>query len=434
MAVAAIVAVVVAVTLVDQVHAQSRPDVASIDLGFAVQLRPLVSESTSTGHQLASLVGGMAGDNRVTLFEQLAAIDQQAAQTASAATGTTPPEPADGAGPACIDALQSRAQALKALQGAVEGLLGGSTGLRPLPAAAVTATLTAVGRQLQGADSRWQACRQALLRAPGRARVAASVWVANPSIWSASGVASLVASLSGSSTLAAAPGLAIDGFATTPPALAATGTQPIYQVAAADSLTVRVVVDNIGNVELRQVHVQVQAQPSGGAKAGPPVQDTVTLQPGTAMALTMSGLRVQPGGSYQLVARAGTRATTGTAAVQAPTDTVALSLAQAGSLTSVVPLANPVTVGARVVYQATVAGSLPGAGQPTGTVAFEDAGTPITGCAAQPLRRGLATCDVTYTSAGYHSITAVYGGTAALAGSTSPAITETVNPAPKRRS
>ncbi len=67
--------------------------------------------------------------------------------------------------------------------------------------------------------------------------------------------------------------------------------------------------------------------------------------------------------------------------------------------------------------------SLPAAGAPTGTVAFQDDGTTISGCGARPLHKGQATCSVTYPAASAHSITAAYSGDARDAGSLSPAIT-----------
>lgn len=429
-----VVAVVVSVTLADQVGSQSRPYDRSVDLGFADQVNPLGTESAGTGLQLAKLLAGVSTDERGVVFEQLGLLDQQATETESLAAATTPPEPVGPAGPACLDALAGRARAMTQIQGAIERLLGGSTGVDAQPAGAATATLTAAGHELVVSDVQWAACRRALRRAPGAARLPASVWVPDPANWSETSMAGLVHAIAGSSTLAAAPALAIEGVATTPPALAATGTQPTYMVAASDALTVRVVVADTGNVALHQVRVQVQAQPTAGAKSGPPVKATVDLDPGAAKAVTLPGLRVQPGGSYQVVAQAAAKSSgssgAGSVSVSAPSDSVAVTLAQAASLASVTPSANPVTVGHRVVYQAQVAGSLPGAGPPTGTVAFDDAGAPINGCAPLHLVRGQATCTVTYSAAGYHSITVVYSGTSSLAGSTSPAITETVNPAP----
>ena len=90
--------------------------------------------------------------------------------------------------------------------------------------------------------------------------------------------------------------------------------------------------------------------------------------------------------------------------------------------TTVASSANPSVQGQTVTYTATVrpAGV-------SGSVAFNDGGTPVTGCAARSLNSsGQATCQVTYATTGSHAITAVYSGDAANAGSTSAVLTQSV--------
>lgn len=72
---------------------------------------------------------------------------------------------------------------------------------------------------------------------------------------------------------------------------------------------------------------------------------------------------------------------------------------------------SPVT-GEQVTYTATVTAVSPGSGSPTGSVEFDDGGTPISGCGSQTLdaSTGKATCQVTYSASGAHTITASYGG------------------------
>ena len=85
--------------------------------------------------------------------------------------------------------------------------------------------------------------------------------------------------------------------------------------------------------------------------------------------------------------------------------------------------------GGSVTYTATVTANVTGASTPSGTVAFMDNGRPISSCPAQRLTTGssTATCAVSYSGGGAHSITAVYGGDASFSGSTSPATTVTVS-------
>jgi hypothetical protein len=83
-----------------------------------------------------------------------------------------------------------------------------------------------------------------------------------------------------------------------------------------------------------------------------------------------------------------------------------------------------------VTYTATVTPSHGGTGKPSGSVRFEDAGTPISSCASQSLAQGpsasSATCTLGYGAAGSHTITATYGGDATFSGSSSSAQAVTV--------
>jgi hypothetical protein len=102
----------------------------------------------------------------------------------------------------------------------------------------------------------------------------------------------------------------------------------------------------------------------------------------------------------------------------------------AATTTSVASSANSSAAGQLVIYTATVT-SAPGAGTPTGTVTFTDGNATISGCGTEPVNpgNGTATCQVTYSSPGTHSITAGYSGDTSFGPSTSAALTQTVNPA-----
>lgn len=80
-------------------------------------------------------------------------------------------------------------------------------------------------------------------------------------------------------------------------------------------------------------------------------------------------------------------------------------------------------IGSTVTYTATIGVVAPAVGTPTGTVAFQDGGANISTCASQALTSSVATCSVTYTAVGTHTITAVYGGDTNFTGSTSSALT-----------
>ena len=93
------------------------------------------------------------------------------------------------------------------------------------------------------------------------------------------------------------------------------------------------------------------------------------------------------------------------------------------SATSLISSTNPSALGQSVTFTATVTPAS-GTGTPTGTVTFEDGATVL-----GTLSGGTATFVTSGLGAGVHLITAVYGGDASFAGSTSPVLTQTVNKA-----
>jgi hypothetical protein len=86
---------------------------------------------------------------------------------------------------------------------------------------------------------------------------------------------------------------------------------------------------------------------------------------------------------------------------------------------------NPSALGQAVTFTATVKPAT-GSGTPTGTVTFNDGATVL---GPGTLSGGTATFTTSGLGAGVHSITAVYGGDAIFAGSTSPVLMQTVNKA-----
>jgi hypothetical protein len=98
-----------------------------------------------------------------------------------------------------------------------------------------------------------------------------------------------------------------------------------------------------------------------------------------------------------------------------------LTVNKANTGASVSSSSDPSTSGHSVTFTATVTGT--GA---TGTVTFKDGETTL---GSSTLSNGTATYTTSTVSVGSHSITAVYGGDANFAGSTSSAVDPTVKPA-----
>src|SRR5207253_1998526 len=95
------------------------------------------------------------------------------------------------------------------------------------------------------------------------------------------------------------------------------------------------------------------------------------------------------------------------------------------SATTLISSLNPSALGQAVTFTATVQPAT-GSGTPTGTVTFND-GAIVLGPGS--LNGGTATFTTSGLGAGVHSITAVYGGDASFASSTSPVLTQTVGKA-----
>ena len=93
--------------------------------------------------------------------------------------------------------------------------------------------------------------------------------------------------------------------------------------------------------------------------------------------------------------------------------------------TTVTSSQNPSTAGQQVTFTAAVAGPSGNTTVPTGTVTFMDGATTLGTGALNG--SGKATFATSALSTGSHSITAVYGGDSNFAGSTSPALTQTVS-------
>jgi len=90
--------------------------------------------------------------------------------------------------------------------------------------------------------------------------------------------------------------------------------------------------------------------------------------------------------------------------------------------TALTSSANPAATAAAVTFTATVTGS-----SPSGTIAFRDGGSSISGCSAVALSSGSATCTSSSLAAGAHSITAVYSGDSGNSTSTSSALAQVIN-------
>lgn len=105
---------------------------------------------------------------------------------------------------------------------------------------------------------------------------------------------------------------------------------------------------------------------------------------------------------------------------------VAQTVNKASTATTLATSVNPANAGQSVTLTASVAAVQPGAGTQVGTVQFLANGTAISGCSAQSLTGGQATCATTFPTPGARTLTAVYSGSNDFNGSTSNAVTQAV--------
>jgi hypothetical protein len=418
---------------VSKIGSSSHSYERTVNNGYSALAAPYAAQSNSVGKQLNSFMDGASGLDRVTFFSQLDSFDSSATTIARQFGQIVPPYPSAGASPDCERAMNYRAQAVSGIRASLEGLLGGSTGTAAGAGdeAAATTALESDGSRLVSADSSWASCRHKLRSSPGSARLASSVWVNDPSLWTSPALAAFASAVVSSSTLAASPGLGISSVVTVPsPSAGPAGT---LVVEPTTGLQLNVVVQDLGNVSATGVSVTATTTPTapvpGGSGSRPShasQRATVDLDAGSSTALSVGGLSVFPGASYVLQVSA---SATG---VSAPPATFSLQIQQAVSTIVVVPSSTVVGVGQKVTYTASVSSSQNGL-TPTGTVVFQADNVTIPSCPAVAIVDSKATCTVSYPATGEVTITALYSGDPSNSGSTSVPITEKVS-APSRPS
>jgi hypothetical protein len=321
--------------------------------------------------------------------------------------------------------MHGRAAGAALLRSALEGVLGGRTGLDSVDEVASAADVMSAGTTLASADASWAACRHGLRRAPGSALLPMSQWVTDPGAFAPVAAGRFVAALARSRSLAAAHHLAILDLVTAPAAVASGGAQVLPPTVV---LTVQVVVANQGNVDEDGVEVGGVAMLEGSPGSPVPVQRTLSIAAGRSTTLALPGFAVQPGSSYSVQITAETPRANGPGPLVSAT--VPVQVQPATTVTAVSSSANPTASGRPVTYSADVSGSLTLPQQATGSVTFEDDSVVIPMCTAQPLVAGHATCSTTYGGTGDHAITAIYSGDQRFAGSTSPLFSEKVTGIP----
>ena len=150
---------------------------------------------------------------------------------------------------------------------------------------------------------------------------------------------------------------------------------------------------------------------------------TVTLRLGSTVAsgnyieVAVDGV-VNPGpGTYQVTLTGDLEAAVAPSTAPVPPKPSAAT----ATTTSLSSSANPAAIGQAITYTATVSPA-----PSSGSVVFDQGGTPIAGCTSQPVKGSEATCSVEYWAAGHHSVQAVYAGGSGFESSASASLAESV--------
>lgn len=165
--------------------------------------------------------------------------------------------------------------------------------------------------------------------------------------------------------------------------------------------------------------------PAGGTPSG-----TVTFFDGTTplatIALTGTGIATYRTTTLAAGARNITATYNGNTLLATSTSAAVSQLVQANTATRVTASANPAVVGQAVTFTATVTPSGGATGTPTGTVTFSVGGVAVE---TDPLVNGAASYTTGPLALGPLAVSAAYSGDPIYHASTSPVLTETVNPA-----
>lgn len=424
--------VVLVAGAVSQISPASSSYRRTVDRGYAALAAPLVAQSNSSGAQLSSFLQQGPGLDRGSFFSDLGTLVTQTEEQAERFRQITPPVPAVSAASECERSFAGRSQAISELRTALEGVLGGTTGTSGGAGgqAGATEAVESAGSALESDDSLWAQCRSAMRRGPGFARLPASTWVKDPSSWAPVSSSDFVAAVVGSPTLAAIHDLAVLDAVTSP--AESQGAPGIPVVPPTTALGLQAVLVDNGNVDETDVAVVasmavsgLQGTPAAGSASVSP-RGPIDVSAGRSITVTFPTFAVSPGATYVLRVSATSRATPGNPA----TISVPVTISQAITSTTVYSSASPVAAGERVTYLATISDSVGGLPSARGTVAFSDDSSPITGCSAQAVSHGQATCTVSYPSAGAHAVTAAYSGDPTRSASTSAPFIEKIVSAP----
>jgi hypothetical protein len=298
-----------------QISRQSQGYDQGVLRSLVAQDSVIANESAATSVQMRRLMGDMQTLDRRTLQAALDSVVQQTADQDTRAKLAAGSASSSQLGGRLASVFADRAQALSDVRGAIDGLLG----MHPLPVAGASVSTAAVanpglltstqatdrmaaaGLLLAQSDATYRAVRTELRRDRSRYRLPASVWITSPQSWQLGALALQMDLVGASGSLAAVHDLTLQTVRLDPPALptAVSTAQGTSVLSPTNSITVTVVLSNLGSVDEPKGAVQFSLAPQSGGSAVTTVR-RVGVPSGGSVTLDAVSFGVKPGTTYQL--------------------------------------------------------------------------------------------------------------------------------------
>jgi hypothetical protein len=285
------VLLVVAVFAVNSIVKTSAagPDAA---LAYADRVRPVIDRSTRDGAALADLRARATELGRIGLDRTLDRLARQTTAARRDAEMVTAPRSLRADHGLLVTALTTRANAVSMLKTGLAGAFGSG------PTDPVTEATYQVGHDLGVADQAYRLFVAGLPEAVGKT-LPPSVWVPDENSWARPEIASFVATLRNTTSLAPVHDLALIAVTTDPaPVATENGTDVIPMV---KSMHLDVIVANAGNQPEKRVAVEAVTTAPSGIDTG---RQFVDLAPGQRQTVAIT-VKVAAGGSLDLQVRIG---------------------------------------------------------------------------------------------------------------------------------
>lgn len=287
-----VIATLVVLGLNAAISARSRePSRRLEELAYLDRVRPLVQRTNTMGTDLADVRATASELGRDGINRRLERLAREAKSLERTVSRITPPDELAAAHTLFQAAVVIRAKATAAV---ADGLVA-ALGTRP-PEPAI-ARLVDAGEDLKAADRNYEVYLDVLPDVEESARLPESQWVDDPGQWTAPELTAFVATLRSSAQLASVHDVSIVLVSTDPAPVGSENGAAVLP--PLKSLSVDIVVANIGNESERRVTVVATISAPGGAVDT--ARDFVDLTPGQRHTVGL-GLR-PPAGATSLVVR-----------------------------------------------------------------------------------------------------------------------------------